>query len=130
MATLVQIAQAKGASGYIDEGFNRWSAVHRLDAGALFRRALEDAPAGSTLHGVADEGVAIKDIAEVIGRHAGVPVVSIPGEQAAEHFSWLAPFLALDAPASSALTQELVDWHPVQIGLLDDLDQGHYFAPR
>jgi nucleoside-diphosphate-sugar epimerase len=79
--------------------------VHRLDSAKLFRLALEDAPAGSTLHGVADEGVPIRDIAEVIGRHLNVPVVSVSPEDAGEHFTWLADFLGLDAPASTVLTE-------------------------
>jgi len=127
MAALVGIARAKGVSGYIGDGSNRWPAVHRIDAAHLFRLALEKAPAGSTLHGVADEGVPIRDIAEVIGRHLDLPVVAISPEDAAEHFAWLAGFLAADSPASSALTRELLGWQPAQPGLLDDLDKGHYF---
>jgi nucleoside-diphosphate-sugar epimerase len=127
MATLVAIAREKGVSGYIGDGANRWPAVHRLDSARLFRLALERAPAGSTLHAVADEGVPIRDVAEAIGRHLEVPVVSIAPEDAGEHFSWLGGFLALDAPASSALTRELLGWQPTQPGLIDDLDQGHYF---
>jgi nucleoside-diphosphate-sugar epimerase len=127
MAALVGIARAKGVSGYIGDGSNRWPAVHQLDAAHLFRLALEKAPAGSTLHSVADEGVPIREIAEVIGRHLGVPVVSISPEDAAEHFTWLAGFLGLDSPASSALTRELLGWQPTQPGLIHDLDQGHYF---
>jgi nucleoside-diphosphate-sugar epimerase len=127
MATLVGIARDTGASAYIGDGTNRWPAVHRLDSARLFRLAVEAAPAGSTLHGVADEGVPIREIAEVIGRHLEVPVVSISPEDAAEHFTWLAHFLAADSPASSALTRELLDWEPTQLGLLDDLEQGHYF---
>jgi nucleoside-diphosphate-sugar epimerase len=127
VATLVGIARDKGASGYIGDGSNRWPAVHRLDAAHLFRLALEDAPAGSTLHGVADEGVPIRDIAEVIGRHLDLPLVAVPREDAAEHFAWLAGFLAADSPASSVLTRELVGWQPTHPGLIDDLDQGHYF---
>jgi nucleoside-diphosphate-sugar epimerase len=127
MATLVDIARAKGVSGYIDDGSNRWPAVHRLDAAHLFRLALEEAPAGSTLHAVADEGVPIRDIAEVIGRHLDLPVVAISPEDAGEHFAWLAGFLAADSPASSALTRKLAGWQPTHPGLIDDLDQGHYF---
>ena len=127
MATLVGIARDKGVSGYIGDGSNRWPAVHRLDAAHLFRLALEKAPAGSVLHAVADEGVPIRAIAEVIGRHLDVPVAAIAPEDAAEHFAWLAGFLGVDSPASSALTRELLGWQPTQPGLLDDLDKGHYF---
>jgi len=127
MATIVGIARDKGVSGYIGDGANRWPAVHRLDSAHLFRLALENAPAGSTLHAVADEGVPIRDIADVIGRHLDVPVVSISPEEAAGHFTWLAHFLAVDSPASSTLTRELLGWHPTQPGLIDDLDKGHYF---
>jgi nucleoside-diphosphate-sugar epimerase len=101
--------------------------VHRLDAARLFRLALEKAPAGSVLHGVADEGVPLRAIAQVIGRHLDLPVVSIAPEDAGEHFGWLAGFLAADVPASSALTRERLGWQPTHPGLLDDLDQGHYF---
>jgi nucleoside-diphosphate-sugar epimerase len=101
--------------------------VHQLDAAHLFRLALEQAPAGSVLHAIADEGVPIRAVAEVIGRHLNLPVAAITPEDAAGHFAWLASFLAIDAPASSALTRELLGWHPVQPGLIDDLDKGHYF---
>jgi nucleoside-diphosphate-sugar epimerase len=127
MAAIVAIARDKGVSGYIGDGTNRWPAVHRLDSAHLFRLAVEKAPAGSTLHAVADEGVQIRDIAEVIGRHLGVPVVAVSPEDAAGHFTWLAGFLGLDSPASSALTRELMGWQPTEPGLIDDLDKGHYF---
>ena len=100
---------------------------HRLDVAHLFRLAFEQAPAGSTLHAVAEEGVPVHDIAEVIGRHLSLPVVAISPEDAGEHFAWLGAFLALDAPASSALTRELMGWQPTHPGLIDDLDEGHYF---
>ncbi|MER5547817.1 SDR family oxidoreductase [Streptomyces sp. NPDC002589] len=128
MATLVAIARAKGVSGYIGDGANRWPAVHRFDAAQLFRLAAEQAPAGSVLHGVAEEGVAIRDVAEVIGRHLDVPVVSVAPEAAAEHFTWLADFIGLDFLAASSLTRELLDWTPTHPGLLEDLDKGHYFT--
>jgi nucleoside-diphosphate-sugar epimerase len=127
MATLVAIARDQGASGYVGDGSNRWPAVHRLDSAHLFRLAVEHAPAGSTLHAVADEGVPIRDVAEVVGRHLDVPLVSVPAEQAADHFTWLGGFIGLDAPASSALTRELMGWQPTQPGLIEDLDKGHYF---
>ena len=126
MATLVGIARDKRVSGYIGDGSNRWPAVHRLDSAHLFRLALEGAPAGSTLHAVADEGVPIRDIAEVIGRHLDLPVEAISAPDAAENFSWLANFLGIDSPAASTLTRELLGWHPTQPGLIDDLDKGHY----
>jgi len=127
MAALAGIARDKGVSGYIGDGSNRWPAVHRLDAAHLFRLALENAPAGSTLHAVADEGVPIRAIAEVIGRHLDLPVAAVSPEDAAEHFGWLAGYLAADSPASSTLTRELLGWHPTHPGLIEDLDKGHYF---
>ena len=127
MATLVGIARERGVSGYIGDGANCWPAVHRLDSARLFGLALEQAPAGSTLHAAAEEGVPIREIAEAIGRHLDVPVGSISAEDAGEHFTWLAGFLGLDAPASSAWTRELLGWEPTQPGLIDDLEEGHYF---
>jgi nucleoside-diphosphate-sugar epimerase len=88
---------------------------------------VEEAPAGSTLHAAADQGVPIRDVAEVIGRHLELPVVSISPEDAGEHFTWLEHFLAADSPASSALTREMLGWQPTHPGLIDDLNQGHYF---
>jgi nucleoside-diphosphate-sugar epimerase len=127
MATLVGIARERGVSGYIGDGANRWPAVHRLDAAVLFRLAVAGAPAGSTLHAVADEGVPIRDVAGVIGRHLDLPVVSIPAEQAGAHFTWLGGFLGIDGPASSAQTRALLGWEPAQAGLIADLEEGHYF---
>jgi nucleoside-diphosphate-sugar epimerase len=129
-AALVGMGRANGVSGYIGDGSNRWLAVHRLDSAHLFRLALEDAPAGSTLHAVAEEGVPIRAIAEVISRHLDVPVASISAEDAGKHFGFLAGFIGLDSPASIALTRELLVWHPTQPGLIDDLDKGHYFDSR
>jgi nucleoside-diphosphate-sugar epimerase len=128
MAALVGIARDKGVSGYIGEGGNRWPAVHRLDAAGLFRLALEGAPAGSTLHAVADEGIPIRAIAEMIGRGLNLPVSSVSPDDAGEHFAWLAGLLGLDGPASSEQTRELLGWRPMKPGLIDDLELGHYFA--
>ncbi len=114
-------------SAHLGDGSNRWPAVHTLDAAHLYRLALEKAPAGTRLHGVADEGVPFRDIAAVIGRHLDVPVVSIPAEQAG-HFGFLALFAALDNPTSNALTRKELDWNPEGPGLLEDLEAGHYFA--
>ena len=127
MATLVAIARERGVAGYLGDGANRWPAVHRTDAAHLFRLALEQAPAGSVLHAVADEGVPIRDVAGVIGRHLDLPVTAISPEDAAGHFTWLAGFIGMDSPASSTLTRELLGWLPTQPGLIDDLDKGHYF---
>jgi nucleoside-diphosphate-sugar epimerase len=127
MATLVGVAREKGVSGYIGDGANRWPAVQRLDAAHLFRLALEQAPAGSVLHGVADEGVPTRAIAAVIGRQLNLPVVSIPREEAGAHFGFLGGLVAIDSPASSALTRALVEWQPTHPGLIDDLNEGHYF---
>lgn len=126
---LIDIARTKGVSGYIADGANRWPAVHRLDAAPIYRLALENAPAGSVFHAVADEGVPAREIAEVIGRHLDVPVESVAPEAAGEHFGWMGAFFGVDAPASSALTQERLGWKPVHLGLIADLEQGHYFEP-
>ena len=126
---LIDIARARGVSAYIGDGANRWPAVHRLDAARLYRLALEKAPAGSVFHAIGDEGVATREIAEIIGRHLDVPAVSIEHEDAGEHFGWIGAFFAVDAPASSALTQERLGWRPTHPGLIEDLEQGHYFQP-
>jgi nucleoside-diphosphate-sugar epimerase len=124
---LIDIARSKGVAAYPGDGANRWPAVHRHDAAHLFRLAVESAPAGARLHGVGDEGVPVREIAEVIGRHLKVPVASVALDQAAEHFGFLGAFFAADLPASSAITQHVLGWHPVQPGLIADLEEGHYF---
>ncbi|WP_432897724.1 SDR family oxidoreductase [Micromonospora matsumotoense] len=125
---LIDIARVKGFSAYADDGTTRWAAVHRLDAAGLFRRAVESAPAGSRLHGVGDEGVPFRDIAEAIGRRLGVPVTSIPAGDTGGHFGFLGPVVAHDTAASGLVTRKLLGWEPVNAGLLDDLDEGHYFS--
>jgi nucleoside-diphosphate-sugar epimerase len=124
---LISFAREKGKAGYPGEGSNRWCAGHTLDAARLYRLALEAAPSGSRLHAVGDEGVSFREIAEVIGSNLGVPVASIPPDEVVDYFDFLAFFVLLDNPASSALTQELLDWHPTHPGLVDDLNEGHYF---
>lgn len=124
---LMQIARKKGASGYIGDGSNRWPAVHRLDAARLFRLALEKGDAGARYHGVAEESIPFRDIAEVIGKRVNVPVVSKTPEEAPKQFSFLAPFVSADNPTSSKLTQERLGWSPTQLGLISDLDQPGYF---
>lgn len=125
---LINMAREKGVSAYRGNGLNRWPAVHRLDAAHLFRLALEQAPAGSRFHGVAEEGVVFRDIAEVIGRHLNIPVVSTSSEEATNHFGWFAHFATLDSPASSKRTQEQLGWQPKQPSLLTDLERGSYFT--
>src|SRR5579862_2285015 len=124
---LISIAREKGVSAFIEDGLNRWPAVHRLDAAHLYRLVLEKGNAGSTYHGIADEGVPTREIAEAIGRGLNVPVVSKSREAAADHFGWIARFFGIDGPASSALTQERFAWRPVQPGLIADLSAEHYF---
>ena len=128
VARALEIARSKGVSAYVGDGSGRWPAVHRLDAARLYRLALEQAPAGSVFHAVAEEGVPTRDIAEVIGRHLDLPVVSIALEDAGEHFGWIGAFFAADIPASSALTRERLGWEPAHRGLIADLEAGHYFA--
>jgi nucleoside-diphosphate-sugar epimerase len=125
--TLIKLAREKGVSAYVGDGRNRWNAVHRLDAARLFRLAIEKTTAGARFHAVAEEGIAFRDIAEVIGRRLNVPVVAKSPEKAADHFGWLATFAGLDCPASSKLTQERLGWRPVQPSLLTDLERGSYF---
>jgi nucleoside-diphosphate-sugar epimerase len=125
---LVDIARARGVSAYIGDGANRWSAVHRLDAAHLFRLALDKGPAGSRWHAVGDEGVPARDIAAAIGRGLGLPVVSKPPEEAAEHFAgFLATAFALDGAARAARTEAALGWRPIGPGLLADLDGRSYF---
>lgn len=125
--TLIDIAREKGVSAYIGNGENRWPAVHRLDAARLFTLALEKGEAGSRFHGVAEEGIAFRNIAELIGRKLNVPVVSKSPEEAAEHFGWLSFVTGIDAPATSRKTQERLGWRPTCPGLLQDIERAGYF---
>ncbi|MEW4370206.1 SDR family oxidoreductase [Paenibacillus kandeliae] len=127
MYTLIQLAREKGFSAYVGDGSNRWPAVHRQDAAVLFRKAIEQAAAGSTFHGVGESSIEFKIIAGVIGRHLNVPVKSITAEQAKEHFGWINFAASADTPISSDLTQQWLHWKPVHQGLLEDLEEGHYF---
>ena len=124
---LISVAREKGVSAFIGDGLNRWPAVHRLDAAHLYRLVLEKGSAGATYHGVADEGVPTREIAEAIGRGLNVPVVSKSREEAADHFGWITRFFGIDGPASSVLSQERLGWRPVQPGLIADLNAEHYF---
>lgn len=124
---LINIARDKGVAAYIGDGQNRWNAVHRLDAARLYRLALENATTGTRYHGVAEEAIAFKEIAEAIGQNLALPVVSISPEEAAAHFGFFAAFAGLDCPASSQQTQERLNWHPAQPTLAADLERGIYF---
>ncbi len=126
---LIDIAREKGVSAYIGDGLNRWPAVHRLDAAHLFRLALEkDYVAGTRFHGVAEEGIAFRNIAQVIGKRLNLPVVSKSPEEASDHFDWFEHFAAIDNPSSSRQTQEYLGWRAVQPGLIADLDDDRYFS--
>jgi len=125
---LITFARDKGVAAYVGDGRNRWPAVHRLDAANLFRLALEKGTAGARYHGVAEEGVPFREIAGVIGRRLDVPVASLTPEEAATHFGWFAHFAALDSPASSRRTRQLLGWQPQQEGLIADLDRESYFT--
>jgi nucleoside-diphosphate-sugar epimerase len=125
---LIGIARQAGVSAYVGDGANRWPSVHTLDAARVYRLALEDAPAGSRLHAVADEGIPFRDIAAAIGRGAGVPTASISAADAAARFAFLGPVVGADNPTSSAVTRKLLGWEPEHPGLIADLEHGHYFG--
>jgi nucleoside-diphosphate-sugar epimerase len=126
---LISLAREKGVSAYVGDGLNRWTAVHRFDAARLFRLALEKAAPGARYHGVAEEGIAFRDIASVIGQRLNIPVVAKSIGEAAEHFGWFAGFAGLDCPASSTLTQQRLGWQPKEPGLIVDLERSaRYFA--
>ena len=122
---LIAAARAKGVSGYIGDGTSRWPAVHVEDAASLYRLAIEQAPAGAVLNAVGDEGVPVRKIAEAIGRRLNLPARSLPAE---EFGGMLVRLLSTDMPASSTSTQELLGWHPTHPGLIEDIEQGHYFT--
>jgi nucleoside-diphosphate-sugar epimerase len=121
---LIAVAREKGVSAYVGDGLNRWSAGHRLDTARLYRLALEKAPSGKVerYHAVGEEGVPVREIAEAIGQGLKIPVISVAPEQAMQHFGFLGGFAGLDMPASSALTQERLGWHPTGPSLLADLE--------
>ena len=124
---LIDTARRTGVSAYVGDGSNRWSGLHTLDAATLYRAAVERAPGGSRLHGVEDEGVPFREIADTLGRHLRLPVRSIAPEEADADFGFLGPLVALDGPASNVRTRALLGWGPTHPGLLADLDEGHYF---
>lgn len=125
---LITIARQHGVAAYVGDGTNRWPAVHRSDAGHLTRLAVESAQGGSVLHAVSEEGISYRQIAETIGRRLGIATASITPDEAIDHFGLLGHFVGTDSPASSTITRELLGWAPAGPGLLEDLEQGHYFA--
>jgi nucleoside-diphosphate-sugar epimerase len=125
---LIGLAREQGFAGYPGEGTNRWPAVDTRDAAALYRLAVEKAPAGQVLHGVGDEGVPLKEIAAAIGRGTGLEVRSVPEREIPGYFSYLAGFITLDDPTANAITREVIGWEPTHPGLIADFDEGHYFA--
>ncbi|MGA3011688.1 MAG: SDR family oxidoreductase [Terracidiphilus sp.] len=122
----VQLAREKGVSAYVGDGSNRWSAAHVNDVAHLYRLALEKHEAGSRYHAVSEEGVSMREIAEVIGKGLKVPVVSLSQEEAQAHFGWQAIFAGLDMPASSAQTRKKLGWNPTGATLLTDLENMRY----
>jgi nucleoside-diphosphate-sugar epimerase len=122
----IAVAREKGVLAYVGDGLNRWPAVHLLDCAHLYRLALEKGKAGARYHAVAEAGVPLREMAEVIGRGMKLPVISISAEKAGEHFGWLAEFAGFDLPASSALTQERLGWRATGPGIISDLQNMHY----
>jgi nucleoside-diphosphate-sugar epimerase len=123
---LIGIAKQKGVSAYVGEGKNRWAGGHRLDAAALYRLALEKGTPGARYHGVGDEGVATRELAEAIGRGLGLPVVSKTPEEATQHFGFMGQFFGMDMSASSALTQRALGWKPTHLGLVADIEKNYF----
>ena len=126
IAQIARVARERGASAYVDEGANRWTAVNRLDAGRLVALALDKAPGGTVVHAVAEEAVTSRMIAEALAAALGLPVIAIPAEQAVEHFGWIGSFFALDIPASAALTRQRLGWVPTHATLAEDIAAGAY----
>jgi nucleoside-diphosphate-sugar epimerase len=124
----VAAARKNGFAAYVGDGANVWPAVHTLDAARLYRLAVESAPAGTRLHGVAEEGVTFRAIAEAIAKGVGVPAKSLSPEDAAKHLGGMAHFAQINNPTSSARTRAGLKWEPSHAGLLADIGAGHYFA--
>jgi len=123
---LIQVAREKQVSAYIGEGLNRWSAAHVLDVAHLYRLVLEKAVAGSRYNAVAEEGVPLRDIAEVVGKGLNVPAVSLSPEEAQAHFGWMAMFAGADMPASNVKTRQTLGWNPTGPDLITDLQNMSY----
>jgi nucleoside-diphosphate-sugar epimerase len=130
ISPLIEISRAKGLAAYVDDGSNRWPAVYVDDAARLYRLALDLHEAGARYHAVAEEGISLRRIAEVIGAGLGLPVGSLSGEAVADHFGWMAPFMAIDMPASSSWTRAKLNWMPTGPDLLTDLKAMDYRLAR
>jgi nucleoside-diphosphate-sugar epimerase len=126
--SLIAMARQAGVAGYPGDGANRWPAGHTLDAARLYRLALESAPAGTRWHAAGDEGLPVREIAESIGRHLGLPAASIPPDQLPAHFGFLAPVIVLDDPVSTEATRRILGWEPTHPCLLADFENGDYFT--
>ncbi len=126
----IEIARQKGVSAYVGNGVNRWPAAHVTDVARLYRLALDKHEAGARWHAVAEEGVPVREIAEVIGAGLGVPVKSLFPDEAAEHFGWLGAFAGMDLPASSALTRDRLGWRPNGPGIIEDLRNMEYSSAQ
>jgi nucleoside-diphosphate-sugar epimerase len=126
--TLIAIARQTGIAGYPGDGANRWPAGHTLDVAHLYRLALEAAPPGTRWHAAGDEGIPVREIAESIGGHLGLPTASIPAEQMAPHFGFLAAVITLDNPTSTLVTRRMLGWEPAHPGLIADFDRGDYIT--
>jgi nucleoside-diphosphate-sugar epimerase len=125
--SLIAIAKQTRVAGYPADGANRWPAGHTLDVGHLYRLALEGAPAGTRWHAVGDEGIPMREIAQSIGDHLGIPAASIPDDRLEAHFGFLAMLIALDNPTTSHATRRILGWEPTHPGLIADFDNGDYF---
>jgi nucleoside-diphosphate-sugar epimerase len=124
---LIGIAREKKFAAYVGEGRNHWPAVHRFDAAKVYRLAAEKGVAGARYHAIAEDGIAMKDLATVIARNLGVPVKSLTPDEAKSYFGWFAHFAGMDSHGSSAKTRAALGWQPTEIGLLEDM-AAHYFA--
>jgi nucleoside-diphosphate-sugar epimerase len=125
---LIDVARRKGVAAYIGDGNNVWPAVHRVDAASAFRLALAKAEPGTKLHAVAEQGIPMRSIAETIGAGLGIPVRGLSEEAAKEHFEWMAMFVGLNNPASSAATREKFGWTPKEKDLLTDIRESGYLT--
>ena len=129
IAIITDVARRTGVSAYVGDGSHAWAAVHRSDAARLVRLGLERAPAGARLHAVAEDGVATRVIAEVIGARLGLPVSSVAAEDAVDHFGFIGQFFGRDMSSSSTLTRATYGWEPTGPTLAEDIEAGAYDAP-